>query len=71
MEKQEPQVAELIRGVQMIRVNVIAMKDDNQKEILDQRVCKVLKEILALQEQLDLKDLKVTQDQQGQLEQLA
>ena len=35
VEKQEPQVAEMIRGLQMIRVNVIAMKEDNRKEILD------------------------------------
>ena len=34
-EKQEPQIAEIIRGLQAIRVNVIAIKDDNRKEILD------------------------------------
>ena len=33
VEKQEPQAAEMIRGLQAIRVNVIAMKDDNRKEI--------------------------------------
>lgn len=34
-EKQEPQIAEIIRGLQGIRVNVIAIKDENRKEILD------------------------------------
>lgn len=44
-EKAEPEVAELIRGLQLIRVNVISLDDNNRAE-MEQR-------IKAIQSQLD------------------
>jgi Domain of unknown function (DUF4252) len=34
-EKSEPEIAEVLRGLQLVRVNVIGLKDDNRSEIVD------------------------------------
>lgn len=39
-EKQEPEVAELLKGLEMVRVNVIGLKDSNRAEV-KQRVGKI------------------------------
>jgi hypothetical protein len=44
VEKSEPQVAEVIRGLKLIRVNVIGLTDENRAEI-QQRVKKIRAEL--------------------------
>jgi hypothetical protein len=44
VEKQEPDVARLIGGLQLVRVNVIGLDDNNRPEI-EQRMDKVSKEL--------------------------
>lgn len=44
VEKQEPQVAELLHGLQGIRVNVIGVNEDNRAD-LESRIAKVRKEL--------------------------
>jgi len=39
-EKSEPQVAELLRGLQLVRVNVIGLDEDNRADV-EQRVKKI------------------------------
>jgi hypothetical protein len=46
VEKSEPDVAELIRGLQLIRVNVIGLDDGNRAEI-EKRVKKIRSELDA------------------------
>src|ERR1051326_9253536 len=45
-EKSEPDVAELLRGLQLIRVNVIGLDDDNRGEV-EKRVKKIRGELDA------------------------
>ena len=44
VEKSEPDVAELIRGLQLIRVNVIGLDDDNRAE-MEKRIKKIRSEL--------------------------
>ena len=46
VEKSEPDVAELIRGLQLIRVNVIGLDDENRAE-MEKRVKKIRSELDA------------------------
>jgi hypothetical protein len=45
-EKEEPEVAELLRGLQLVRVNVIGLDDENRAE-MEQRVKKIRSELDA------------------------
>jgi hypothetical protein len=44
VEKQEPQVAELLKGLEGVRVNVIGVNDDNRAD-LEARIEKIRKEL--------------------------
>jgi len=46
VEKSEPDVAELIRGLQLIRVNVIGLDDENRAE-MEKRIKKIRSELDA------------------------
>jgi hypothetical protein len=46
LEKQEPDIARLVSGLQLVRVNVIGLDEDNRPEI-EQRIAKVSKELGA------------------------
>lgn len=43
-EKHEPEAAELLRGLQMVRVNVIALDDENRADV-QKRVAKIRSEL--------------------------
>jgi hypothetical protein len=43
-EKNEPEAAELLRGLQMVRVNVIALDDENRAEV-QKRVARIRSEL--------------------------
>src|SRR5262249_10925939 len=44
IQKQEPQIAEILNGIKLVHVNVIAMDEENQAE-LQQRSAKIRKEL--------------------------